>query len=57
MQLASLAFGKKRTIFYFLGPFSNLDHVLFCGDSLTVAQRKFLAHNVYQKKSNPSTSK
>lgn len=52
----SSKFGK-RIIVYFLSLFPKFGHNLFCGGSLTVTQRKSLSHHVYQKKSNPSTSK
>lgn len=48
---------KKRTILYFLHLFFKSGHKRFCGDSLTIAQRKPLGHHIYQKKSWPSTSK
>ncbi|GAA5800247.1 hypothetical protein HPULCUR_005672 [Helicostylum pulchrum] len=48
---------EKRTIRYFLALFSKVDHELFCGNKLSIAKRKALAHYIYQKKSNPGHCK
>ncbi|CEP18627.1 hypothetical protein [Parasitella parasitica] len=43
---------ESRTCCYLLGIFSKPNHELYCGNILTVSQRKSIARYVFQKKLN-----
>ncbi|CEP14286.1 hypothetical protein [Parasitella parasitica] len=48
---------EPRTCRYLLSNFSKPNHELFCGNILTVAQRKSIARYVFQNKANSEDCK